>query len=211
MDCWGGAGLGHPASACSLLEGQVAFVRTSQAVGCWIPSFPSPPAPYHGQTASPSSLHGLVQTAVTLLSQQGSSPRGEGEVKAAQLIALASRILLMNQPPQKAADIWDFVESSRWEDLERSHPFIELNIPECSPRLSRDEATHQPGKRQVQSHAKHTGVHRWVGLGTHSLPAPRGKSHPGAPIPTTGYNVRGRQRNAAGEAGTGRIQSPPVK
>lgn len=86
----------------------------------------------------------------------------------------------MSQPPQKAADIWDLVEHSRWEDLERSHPFIELNIPECSPRLSRDETTHQPGKRQVQSPAKHSGVHRWVGLG---IPT-GGKSHPGAPIPT---------------------------
>ncbi|NXV61033.1 DOC2B protein, partial [Molothrus ater] len=39
--------------------GQVAFVRTSQRAGCRTPSCPSPPAPYHGQTGSPSSLRGL--------------------------------------------------------------------------------------------------------------------------------------------------------
>lgn len=89
----------------------------------------------------------------------------------------------MNQPPQKAPDIWDFVEHGRWEDLKRSHPFIELNIPERSPRLSRDETTHQPGKRQVQSHAEHTAVHRWMGLGTDSLPALGGNPTLEPPFP----------------------------
>ncbi|NWS03639.1 RP3A protein, partial [Motacilla alba] len=36
--------------------GQVAFFRTSQTAECWIPSCPSPPSPYRGQTGFLSSL-----------------------------------------------------------------------------------------------------------------------------------------------------------
>ncbi|NWT67914.1 RP3A protein, partial [Prunella himalayana] len=57
---------------CSLPTwGQVAFVRTSQRAGCWIPSCPSPPSPHHGQTGSPSSLHGLVQSEDKSLEERG--------------------------------------------------------------------------------------------------------------------------------------------
>lgn len=164
--------------------GRAAGVGTSQRAGNGIPSFPSPHImlSFSLIPAWPCPCWWSDIAVTDPGSHQGSPPQGEGEVKAAQLITLA-RILLMNQPPQKPADIWDFVEHSRWEDLERSHPFIELNIPECSPRLSRDETTHQPGKRQVQSHAKHTGVHRWMGLGTNSLPAPEGNPTLEPPFP----------------------------
>lgn len=95
-------------------------------------------------------------------------------MKAAQLIALASRILLMNQPPQKTPDTSDFMKRSGWEDLERSHPFIELNILESSPRLNSNETTHHPERRQVQSRSKGAGLGGpgWLGLGAGSLPAP---------------------------------------
>lgn len=78
------------------------------------------------------------QELLWLTSPSRATPKGEGEVKAAQLIALASRVLLMNQPPQKPAATSDFMKRSRWEDLERSYSFIELNILESSPRLNRD-------------------------------------------------------------------------
>lgn len=92
-------------------------------------------------------------------------------MKATRLIVLASRILLMNQPPQKKHQILsDFMKHSRWEDLERSPLFIELNILESSPSLNRNETTH----RQIQSRSGDAGLGGTgcLGLGTGSLSAP---------------------------------------
>lgn len=64
-------------------------------------------------------------------------PRGtEGTCKMSE--GLASRILLMNQPLRC---ISDFRKCIRWEDLERSHPFIEQTILASSPSSTR--APHQ--------------------------------------------------------------------
>lgn len=112
--------------------------------------------------------------------------KGEGEVKAAQLIALSSRILLMNQPPQKTPDTSDFMKHSRWEDLERSHPFIELNtLEESSPRLNSNETTHHAERRQIQSHSKDAGLGGlgWLGLRAGSQLAPGGSLTLQSPLP----------------------------
>ena len=163
-------------------------------------------------------------------------------MKAAQLIALASRILLMNQPPQKTPATSDFMKRSRWEDLERSHPFIELNILESSPRLNSNETTHHPERRRIQSRLKDAGLGgpERLGLGGRFPASTRDQSHPVVPAPIphlqaplllvcglsvavpqqlgcslrwweAGVHDGGRQRNAAGEIGIGRIQSPTFK
>lgn len=210
MDWRGGAGVGHSASACSLFGGDKWHLSEQLEQGHPRElGIGSPPA----QTPNPNPDRFCLipvwpcpnwwsDFAVTdPRRHQGSPPQGEGEVKA----ALASRILLMNQPPQKAPDIWDFVERGRWEDLERSHPFIELNIPECSPRLSRDETTHQPGERQVQSHAEHAAVHRWMGLGTDSLPAPGGNPTLEPPFPP-GLRPQGTMSGGGREMLQGKLE-----
>ncbi|NXE69200.1 RPH3L protein, partial [Calcarius ornatus] len=85
-------------------RGQVAFVRTSQTAGCWIPSFPSPPAwpdRFSLIPALPCPNWRSDFAVPEPRSQQGSPPRGEGEVKAAQLIALASRIFYLKPDEDK--------------------------------------------------------------------------------------------------------------
>lgn len=80
----------------------------------------------------------------------------------------------MNQRPQKNPDISDFIKCSRWEDLERSYPFTELNILESSPRLRGDETTHHPETRQIQSCWKEAGLGGpgWLGGGAGPLAGP---------------------------------------
>lgn len=114
------------------------------------------------------------------------------------------------------------MKHSRWEDLERSHPFIELNILESSPRLNSSETTHHPERRQIQSSLKDAGLGGlgWLGLGAGSLSAPGVNPTLQSPLPVpvcslsaavlqqlgcglrwweAGVRVGGRQRNAAGK------------
>lgn len=116
------------------------------------------------------------------------------------------------------------MKHSRWEDLERSPLFIELNILESSPSLNRNENAHQ----QIQSRSEDAGL-GWtgcLGLGTGSLSAPgvnstlqtpfppwfeHGRAAASQPWSLVGGQAGGRQRNAAEEIGIGRIQSPTFK